>query len=104
VDSRAGDVRVEAVCLPSVEGKGKLKLATVGANARRATEDSTAVAFIEAPGSGNQFAEPILESAEIPSIHDRSGARAMAQLLHAIDSADTSGSLRSSVREELHES
>ena len=101
VDGRAGDVRVEAVCLPSVESKGKLELATVGANARRATEDSTAVAFIEAPGLGNEFSEPILESAEIPSIASSSGTRAMAQLLRAIDSAGTSGSLRASIANEL---
>jgi hypothetical protein len=103
-DGRAGDVRVEAVCLPSVEGKGKLKLATVGANARRATEDSTSVAYLEAPGPGNQFAEPILESAEVPSIHDSSGTRAMAQLLHAIDNAGASDSLRVSVSNELNSS
>jgi len=100
-DGRAGDVRLEAVCLPSVESKGQLDLATVGANARRATEDSTAVAYLEAPGPGNEFSEPILESAEIPSIHDSSGKQAMAQLLRAVESADASGSLRASVSEEL---
>jgi hypothetical protein len=100
-DGRAGDVQVEAVCLPSVESKGKLDLATVGANARRATEDSTAVAYLEAPGPGNEFSDPILESAEIPSIHDSSGTKAMAQLLRAIDNAGTSNSLRASVSEEL---
>jgi len=98
---RAGEVHVQAICLPSVESDGQLKLARAGANARRATEDSTAVAFIEAPGPGNQFAEPILESAEIPSIHDSSGTKAMAQLLRAIDNAGTSGSLRASVASEL---
>jgi hypothetical protein len=98
---RAGDVRVEAVCLPRVESERQLDLATVGANARRATEDSTAVAYLEASGSGNEFAEPILESAEIPSIHASSGRQAMAQLLRAIDDADSSGSLRASVSEEL---
>lgn len=101
VGGRAGDVRVEAVCLPSVESKGKLKLATVGANARRATEDSTAVAYLEAPGPGNEFSEPILESAEIPSITSSSGTRAMAQLLRAIDTASSSGSLRASIADEL---
>lgn len=100
-DGRAGDVRVESACLPSVEGKGKLELATIGANARRATEDTTAVAFLEAPGPGNEFSEPILESAEIPPITSSSGARAMAQLLRAIDNAGSSDSLRASVSEEL---
>lgn len=101
---RAGEVHVQAICLPSVESKGQLDLAIVGANARRATEDSTAVAYLEAPGPGNEFSDPILESAEIPSIHNSSGTKAMAQLLRAIDNASSSGSLRSSVREELHES
>lgn len=100
-EGRAGDVRVEAICLPKVDGNGKLELATVGANARRATEDSTSVAYLEAPGPGNEFSEPILESAEIPSIHDSSGTRAMAQLLRAVDNASSSGSLRTSVSQEL---
>ena len=39
-----GELRVRVVCLPSRRGSGKLDLATAGANARRATEDSTTVA------------------------------------------------------------
>jgi len=101
-DGRGGEVHVQAICLPSVESNGQLKLARVGANARRATEDSTAVAFIEAPGRANQLSDPILESAEIPSIHDSSGKQAMAQLLRAIDNADSSGSLRASLSDELN--
>ncbi|MGE5282877.1 MAG: hypothetical protein ACM3N0_11290 [Chloroflexota bacterium] len=99
---RAGDVRVEAVCLPRVERGGKLKLATVGANARRATEDSTSVAYLEAPGPGNEFSTPILESAEIAQIASSSGTRAMAKLLKAIERAGSSSSLRASVSGELH--
>jgi len=98
---RAGDLRVRAVCLPSVESHGRLKLARVGANARRTTEDSTAVAYLEAPGRASRFARPILESAEIPWIESSSGKLAIAQLLRAIRDAGTSGSLRSSVRDEL---
>jgi len=96
-----GGVRVEGVCLPRVESGGKLQLATIGANARRATEDSTSIAYLEAPGSGNEFSAPILESAEIPQLTSSSGTRAMAQLLRAIDNASNSGSLRASVSEEL---
>jgi hypothetical protein len=98
---RAGDLRVKAVCLSPVEGHGRLELAAVGANARRATEDSTSVAFLEAPGRANAFAGPILETAEIPPIHASSGKAAMAQLLRAIDRAGTSGSLRASLSNEL---
>lgn len=98
---RAGGVRVKAVCLPSVESKGQLQLATVGANARRATEDSTAVAFLEPPGRAGSFSHPILQTAEIPWIAASSGKAAMARLLRAIDNAGSSGSLRASVSEEL---
>jgi len=98
---RAGDVRLEAVCLPSVRSKGRLDLTTVGANARRSTEDSTAVAYLEAPGKAGSFSHPILQTAEIPWIVTSSGKQAMAQLLRAVESADTSGSLRAAVASEL---
>jgi len=101
VGDRADDVRVEAVCLSGAEGKGQLDLAIVGANARRATQDSTTVAYLEAPGRGNAFADPILESAEIPTIHTSSGANAMTRLLQAIEAAGSSGSLRASVSDQL---
>jgi hypothetical protein len=97
---RAGDLRVKAVCLPSVESHHRLKLATVGANARRAAEDSTSVAFLEVSGRAGRFAHPILETAEVPWIASGSGRNAMAQLLKAIERAG-SGSLRASVAREL---
>ena len=98
---RAGDLRVKAVCLPSVENRGRLKLAVVGANARRATEASTAVAFLEAPGRASRFAHPILETAEIPWVTSSSGQKAMAQLLKAIERAGGSGSLRAALADAL---
>jgi hypothetical protein len=98
---RAGDLRVRVICLPSVESHRRLKLARVGANARHATEDSTAVAYLEAPGSANRFAEPILESAGIVSVHASSGSAATAELLEAVKRAGDSGNLRESVRDEL---
>jgi hypothetical protein len=99
----AGDVKVQAVCLPSPRKGGKLDLATLGANARRATEDSTAVAYLEAPDpSASRFTHPILETAEIPWIASSSGQKAMAQLLKLIPEAD-SGSLRHSLQDKLNE-
>ncbi|MFP5388912.1 MAG: hypothetical protein ACLGG5_06385, partial [Thermoleophilia bacterium] len=66
-DGRAGDLRVRAVCLASPRKARKLSLATLGANARRATEDSTAVAYLEAPDpSASRFVHPILETADVP--------------------------------------
>jgi hypothetical protein len=98
---RVGDLQVKAVCLSGVESRHRLKLATVGANARSATEDSTAAAFLEAPGKASRFAHPILETAEIPWIASSSGSAAMARLLRAIDDAGASGSLRAALSSEL---
>lgn len=97
----AGDVRVKAICLSSPWSGKKLSLATVGGNARRATEDSAAVAYLEAPGRASRFAHPILESAEIAWIASSSGKQAMAQLLQAIDTAGSSGNLREELNKSL---
>jgi hypothetical protein len=101
-DGRAGNVRVRVLCLTGVESGAGLDLATVGANARRAAEDSTTVGYIEPPGPATRFSTPILESANIASIPSSSGKAAMARLLDAIREADSS-SLRASVREVLNE-
>ena len=102
--SRAGSLNVKAVCLPSATEGRKLDLAILGANARRATEDSTAVAFLEAPNpQAARFTHPILETAEIPWLISSSGKAAMANLLKLIE-AEGSGSLRSSLQDKLNES
>jgi hypothetical protein len=102
-NGRAGDLHVQATCLPSASDRGKLNLATLGANARRATEDSTSVTYLEASDSrAARFTHPILETAEIPWISASSGTAAMRHLLKLIESAD-SGSLRESIRENLNE-
>ena len=98
----AGEVRVRAICLPGVESGGRLDLAATGANARRATEDSASVAFLEAPGPANQFSRPILDEAGIAWVNASSGAVAMKRLLGAIEAADTS-SLRDAVRDALNQ-
>jgi hypothetical protein len=101
--SRAGDLQVRAVCLSDPREAQKLNLAAVGSNARRATEDSTAVAYLEAPDPrAAPFTHRILETAEIPWISENSGAAAMSRLLKLIDSAG-SGSLRKQLREDLNE-
>jgi len=100
---RAGDLRVQAICLPRPREAKKLSLATLGANARRATEDSTSVAYLEAPDpEASRFVHPILETAQVPWISATSGGAAMSRLLALIPEAD-SGSLRESLREELNE-
>ena len=76
-------MRVRAVCLkpmPEESGDGSTS-PTVGANARRATEDSTTVGFIEAPGPSAELHPPDPREAEIALFTDRSGADAMATVL-----------------------
>jgi hypothetical protein len=97
----AGSVRVQAVCLPPAHSDGKLDLSAIGAGARRATEDSSSIAYIEPPDpAAARFSETILESAGIPLIVNNSGAAAISELRKALREAD-SGSLRDSVSESL---
>ena len=96
----AGEVEVRAICNPVVEHGGRLDLATVGAAARRASQDSTTIVYLEPPGPANRFARPILEQAGIAFITGHSGASAMARVLHAVSEAG-SGSLRREVRGDL---
>jgi hypothetical protein len=98
--AKAGDVEVRVECLDRAENGGRLNLATIGANARRATEDSSAIAYVEPPGPANRFSRTILEEAGIAWTTATSGASAMVSVLHAVAEADTS-SLRNSVREAL---
>jgi hypothetical protein len=96
--ARAGEVRARVACLaPSADGE--IDLATVGANARRATEDSTTVAFVELPAA-TSFSRPIVEAANIAVIRSDSGAVAIERLLAALREGD-SGSPRDAVREAL---
>ncbi len=100
---RAGELRVQAVCLPSATTARKLDLATLGANARQAIEDSTTVAYLEASDPrASRFTDPILESANVAWISASSGKQAMARLLRLIE-ASGAGSLRESIRDELNE-
>jgi branched-chain amino acid transport system substrate-binding protein len=100
-DARAGEFRVRLHCLARSSGAGgSLNLAAVGANARRASEDSTTIAYLEPPGPAARFSTPILEAAGIPSVRADSGAGGMAAVLGAIRAAD-SGALRESVRAAL---
>lgn len=96
---RAGDVLVRIVCLPPVRRHGRADLATAGANARRATEDSTAVAFLEAPGPAARFTESIVKAADIAWLESSDGATAMHSIIKAL--AGSSSSPRSDVRESL---
>ena len=94
----AGSVKVQAICLPDAESTGgRLDLAKAGADARRATQDSTAVGFVEEPGREVDFARPILEEASIALVEDRSGAHAMRSIMASLESRNSDESPRESV-------
>lgn len=97
---RVGDLRVQVLCLDPVERDGKLDLAQVGANARRATEDSTTIAYVEQRGPAARFSQPIVDAAEIAWTQASSGASAMQRVLTAVEESDPS-SLRADVHESL---
>jgi hypothetical protein len=84
---KAGEVEVRIVCLRPVSGagEGRIDLATQGANARRASEDSAAV----------------VEEAGIAFVEASDGAAGMERVLKAIEEAGTSGSPREKVRDAL---
>ena len=101
---RAGDVRVRVLCLEDAED-GRLDLAAIGGNARRAVQDSRTVAYIGEPTpAATRFSAPIFESADIAQLSSISGGAAMSRLLGAISNAGDSASLRESVQDTLAES
>ena len=98
---KAGDLRVQLTCLDASGPTGAWTLARVGANARRAVEDSTTVAYIAEPAlDARRQSRPILEEAEIAQLHASSGSSAMQQVLNAIEESDPA-SLRESVSDSL---
>lgn len=88
-NGRAGSFHVRMVCLNDPG-----TLAATGANARRATEDSSTVGYIGEPNT-------IVDAAGIAQISTSSGRDAMALVLGAIRGADDSGNLREVVLEEV---
>lgn len=95
---RAGTVEVHVACLAPVEGGGRIDLARIGANARRAVQDTTTVGYLAEPDpAAARFSRPILQEAGVPEVSAPSGAVAMRELLKAIGEAGSSGSLRESV-------
>ena len=95
--ARAGSVRVRVVCTDPVGAKGGLDLAAAGANARRAVEDSSAVAYLEAPGPAIPVTRPILDEADLRLLATSSGADGIASVLRLLRSGDSDESPRESV-------
>jgi ABC-type branched-subunit amino acid transport system substrate-binding protein len=92
--ARRGEVeglKLQVVCLDATEGKGRWTLARVGANARQATEDSTAIAYVGEPDSqARKQSRPIVDAAEIVEVGGVSGREAVAKVVGAIEEGDES--------------
>jgi hypothetical protein len=86
-DAAGPEVRV--VCLAAVETGGRVDLARAGGNARRATEDSTSVAYVESLGPAAKFTQSILGAADIAWVETSSGTGAMRRVQKAL-AGDTS--------------
>lgn len=95
--AKAGDVRVRIVCLGPAQHGGRLDLAAIGADARRALQDSSSVAFIAPPGPAVSFARPILDEPQIATIVSSSGGTGLAQVLDTLSSRGADESPRESV-------
>ncbi len=93
---------MRVACLaPASRGK-EVDLATVGANARRATEDTSSVGYISTPSpAATAASKPILDAVGIPQLLNPSGATAMKQLLIAISRAGSPSNLREAVAHSL---
>ena len=94
------DLETRIVCLPAAEAGGGTALAVAGRNARRATEDSTAVAFLEAPGPTAKFTRSIVEAAGVAWVEATSGRSAMRSVIAALDERG-SASPRSAVLDQV---
>jgi hypothetical protein len=96
---KAGDLKVRVLCLRRVERGGRADLAMAGENARRATEDSTSVAFLEAPGPAAEFTQSIVEAADVAWVETTSGSFAMRRVVDALE--EESSTPRQAVLDEV---
>jgi hypothetical protein len=100
VDGKADDLDVRVVCLPEIARGGRDDLAVAGRNARRATEDSASVAYLETPGRAAKFTESIVEAANIAWLETKSGSSATHRVLKALEERGSS-SPRSAVLDQV---
>jgi hypothetical protein len=91
VERGDGDHELRVVCLDASGPGGRWTLAKVGSNARRATEDSTAIAYIGEPDPrARRQSRPIVEAAEMVEFGETRGRRAIEEILAALREGDAS--------------
>lgn len=82
---------VRVVCLDATGPEGRWTLAKVGANARRATEDSTAIAYIGEPDwAARRQSRPIVEAAGLVEFGVTGGRQAIEEVFTALREGDAS--------------
>jgi hypothetical protein len=85
------ELRLRVVCLDASGPEGGWTLAQVAANARRATEDSTAIAYVGEPDpEARRQSRPIVAAAEIAELGGMSGSEAVAAVRATIAEGDES--------------
>jgi hypothetical protein len=85
-----GGFGLRVVCLDAAGPEGRWTLARVGANARRAIEDSTAVAYLAEPErAARAQSQPIVEAAGIAGLSEVTGREAVAKIAAAIEEGDS---------------
>lgn len=85
------ELELRVMCLDASGPDRAWTLAQVGANARRATEDSTSVAYVGEPDpEARRQSRPIVDSAEIAELGGMTGREAIAQVEQAIAEGDES--------------
>lgn len=95
------DLKLRVACLDATGAEGRWTLAQVGENARRATEDSTTVAYLGEPDPGaRRQSRPILEAADITQLGAMGGREAIARIREALRE-DGSGDPRDAVFDAL---
>jgi len=82
---------LRVVCLDASGQGSDWTLAQVGANARRASEDSTTVAYVGEPDPvAREQSRPIVEAAGIAELGGLSGREAVAKVAMAMEEGDAS--------------
>lgn len=85
------NLEMRVVCLDASGPDGEWTLAQVGANARRASEDSAAIAYVGEPAQeARRQSRPIVEAAGIAELAGLSGREAVAEVVAAIAEGDES--------------
>lgn len=84
-------LKLRVVCLDTTGSGGRWTLAQVGANARRATQDSSAIAYVGEPDpEARRQSRPIVAAAGIAELGGVGGREAIAQIVTALNEGDAS--------------